>query len=432
MKKLSTIGRVVIIDDQYKEVKPLLTVMGRQNIPYLYFDGKLENLPDKPMKGIRFIFMDIELSKAFAGQSSKTKASGITEVLRKIISAENGPYALIAWTKHKEIVEQVIENCKKKKIHPVIDLDLDKSEFIRSNKDNNDENILTKITNKLKEELAKTGAFQIYVDWENIVNDASKECISRFSSFFPNDEEWSQKTRNLFYRLYKAYVEKEELEVEHERMRCALHLLNKSYLDILEDITVGYESSDNFRLNGEQELSNTIKSELNSLLFIIDYPNRPKSPGSIYEVSDQEDFLNSLKKDFLKSLKKANSKYAEDIRNSKIEFKLCKLIITPECDIAQNRLFRHRIIYGILYKCEVYSESSPPKTSMPIHLFPIGPLMHNKKSYKVILNFQTITSQKPEEISDANRLFAVKRDLLFDIQSKAANHVNRLGNYMLR
>jgi len=404
---LSTVGRVVIIDDVYKETQPLLEVLGKHQIPYLYLDGKAEHLPDSPFSGIRFVFMDIELSGGFAGQDVKTKASGITAILEKIISKQNGPYVIIAWTKHTEVIKQVVENCRTLNIHPVQTLDLEKTECLKSN------DVISYLTQKLSDVLQETGAFQLYVDWENMLNVSAKDFILKFSSFYPVDNKWSRNTENLFYKLYKSYVEKNELIDKDEQIRCSLHLLNRSYLDALENVTSTYVRSKNFQLTGGR-IDKEIIAKLNLSLFMISNPNIPKSPGSIYEETN-----NNL----LKHLKQTCFKR---ISTSPKNFRLCKMIITPECDIAQNKLTMNRLVYGVFFKA--HSEIQP-KDSQDI--FRIGPFWFKGEIYQIILSFQSITSSFPENINDKKRLFAVRRDLLFDIQSKAANHVNRLGNYQL-
>ncbi len=406
---LSTSGRVVIIDDLYEESRPLLEVLGKDRIPYVYLDGKPEHLPYKPFSGIRFVFMDIELGRSFVGQSVKTKASGITAVLKKTIAKRNGPYVIIAWTRHTEVIQQVIHNCQESGIPPVHLLDLEKSECFKS------DNVIDYLSKKLSNILKEIGAFQLYVDWENMLNASGKIFISEFSGYFPIDNNWSKNNERLFYKLYKSYVEKNELSDKNEQVRCSLHLLNRSYLDSLENKTSSYMIPDNFRLTGG-EVNKEVISKLNTSLFIIENPNTLKSTGSIY-LENKRKLLSNLKEIcFNKS-----SDFPKD-------FRLCKMIITPDCDIAQKKFIAYRILKGILYRdCnETASKHSPQE------MFEIGPFWYKNKACRIIFNFQTISSCLPDEINDSKRLFAVKRDLLFDIQSKAANHVNRLGNYQLK
>ena len=163
---ISESGRIVLIDDKSDEIEPVLTTLGKHGIPYMCFNGTPETLPDQPLKGIRFIFLDIEL-RGMEGQPDKTKASGAVARLKKIVSKDNGPYVIIFWTAHREIIDTVLDNCKTEGISPIAWRDLQKPVDGKYDID--------KITERLREILGEIEAFQLYVEWENTVNNASKE-----------------------------------------------------------------------------------------------------------------------------------------------------------------------------------------------------------------------------------------------------------------
>lgn len=424
--QISGSGRIVLIDDKLNEIKPLLEAMGKNSIPYLYYDGNVQNLPGSPPGGIRFVFLDIEL-EGMKGQDDKTKASGIAAILKRIISDSNGPYVIIFWTKHKQVIELVIRNCKSLSIPPVCWLDLDKPDCI----DSNGKYDIQGITDKLGEKLSGIGAFQLYVKWENIVNTASKQFVYDFSSLAESGNDWSKSTAILFYNLYKAYVDKNVLTDKTEQFKCACHLINRSFLDTLEDST-----STMIALPDEFWISNgtldcDTKAKLNSSLFlgknILPHP----STGCVY-VEEDDCLQNSLKKNLFK-----------EERHPELS-KLCAIIITPECDLAQNKTIKvlisetedssmHRIVYGLfcpLESSDLETEKKKLHDRGKDARFIVGPLWHEGKTWFLIIHFSTLSFQ-PEDKFSREVLFTLKRDLLFDLQSKAAIHVNRLGNFQL-
>jgi len=123
----------------------------------------------------------------------------------------------------------------------------------------------------------------------------------------------------------------------------------------------------------------------------------------------------------------------------------CKVVLTPECDIAQNKLLRpaaekkqppnpplHRLVYGVYFQInpeDLKNEMARIKGNGPA-FFGVGPFCLEDKFYYMIIHFGTLSFQ-PENMFFRKSIFSLQRDLLFDLQSKAANHVNRLGNYML-
>src|SRR6266478_2056604 len=98
------ITRVIILDDDEKEGLELAKALWRRRIPALYFTGE-ENLSQKErLTGVRLAFLDMDLVPGTQG--NKSKMSSLVGALRRIVSADNGPYLVVAWTKHKELVPE--------------------------------------------------------------------------------------------------------------------------------------------------------------------------------------------------------------------------------------------------------------------------------------------------------------------------------------
>ena len=431
---LSNSGRVVLIDDKFEEAKPLIETFSKHNIPFLYFDGVVDNLPEKPIEGIRFVFLDISL-KGMDGANDKSKASTLMGVLSKIISDINGPYTMIFWTKNKDAIDQVLKNCAEASISPITHLDLEKYDLM------NDGNTydLAAIEELINRKLKSIGSFALYVNWENVLNSASRKFVNKFASHIPPGEKWSSNTSTLFYKLYKAYADKQSIDNPDEQFKCACHLMNRSFLDTLEHETM---DSDNlpgsFKLTNGGNLKGAVIAKLNSSLFIGDNLLRRPTTGGVYQES-----YTPANEYLLESLKNTVFKASSTPDNCLF----CKIIVTPECDVAQNKLLRsaiekkaklaapplHRVVYG------VYFEIDPEELEKEINkikgngaaFFKIGPFCHENKFYYLTIHFGTLSFQ-PENLFPEKSLFNLQRDLLFDLQSKAANHVNRLGNYMLK
>lgn len=51
--------------------------LSQNKIPFSYFSGQLDQLPDSPLKGIRVIFMDLKLGFAATSDDSKAIRSNI-------------------------------------------------------------------------------------------------------------------------------------------------------------------------------------------------------------------------------------------------------------------------------------------------------------------------------------------------------------------
>jgi len=122
-------GRVVVIDDREDEGIPLLKTLSKYWVSVAYFTGKLDELPEQPFTDVRLVFLDIVLGTE--GQDEKTKLSTALSIIEKVVNKEkNGPFILIAWTKHKELVEKMKQKLQEEK-YQIVMIDLEK--YIRIN-----------------------------------------------------------------------------------------------------------------------------------------------------------------------------------------------------------------------------------------------------------------------------------------------------------
>ncbi len=264
----------------------------------------------------------------------------------------------------------------------------------------------------------------LYVQWENILHMASNEFIRDFSKLVPAGDKWSIGTSYMFYKLYKAYVDKNEIADKTEQFKCASWLMNRSFLDTLQEYSASnLKLPDKFSLTGGDVDAATL-AKLNSYLFLNSSTLSRPLTGYVYQENNE-----NVKTCLYESLFKAGP--------APLQTELCKIIITPECDLAQNKVLKykyadidkkvHRIVYGLLLPDSADLDSRRKNSDAQ---FDIGPLWHAEKSWFIILHFSTLSFQHEGELQ-GDHLFYLRRDLVFDIQSKAANHVNRLGNFQL-
>ncbi len=406
-------GRIVLIDDKHEEIDALLSELTHRGIPHLYFNGTLEQLPEKPLGGVRFVFLDIEL-QGMRGQPNPTKASGVVAILQRIVSKDNGPYSIIFWTKHNEVIQLVLENCNRAGIPPVMHFDLEKLA---------DE---PKLAERLQEKMKQSGAFRLYVEWEDTVSNAARDFIKTFASLVNPGNNWSKETAALFYNLYATYADQNKLESEDDQFKCACHLMNRSFLDTLENLTCkDLKIPDGFSLQAQGNIPLETKAKINTSLFISELLYHPYSPGYVYEY-DIPEIRDSLQRDLAAKGKTIS------------QASLCLIIISPECDLAQLKVITvkgpgstwyrvHRVLLGLMLPWSEHNNIRDRRDND----YRIGPIWQNGQTNELIIHFATISCMSEDKITK-QPIFALKRDLFFDLQSRAANHVNRLGNYLLK
>ena len=102
-------ARVVIIDDDFEEVKPLVAALSKRQIAACWYSGDVTQLPEEPvqMASLRMAFLDIDL--AGGGTSAHDKVNSLVSVMARIFTRTTAGYGAILWTKHGELRRQFIE-----------------------------------------------------------------------------------------------------------------------------------------------------------------------------------------------------------------------------------------------------------------------------------------------------------------------------------
>ncbi|MDD3535067.1 MAG: hypothetical protein PHC50_02850 [Candidatus Cloacimonetes bacterium] len=404
---LTNSGRIVIIDDKLNEVLPLMVSLSKMGAPYYYFSGEEDDLPKAPMNGIRFVFLDIELD-GFGGRDEKSMASSLVSKLSKIISKENGPFTVIFWTKHQEIIENVINYCKKAEIPPIHYVDLEKTTCAA----NSYHDLPIFINDKLKE----NGALLSLVQWENLVHKSCSDFVHDFSSLVQVDEEWSSKISGILYGMAQADLGQNTNDND-TNFKAALRLLNQSFDDILHKLTNNDLSCpDGFELQ-YRKLEEEIKAKINNWLFIDSNTHESIRTGDVMKCKTEDDCVKSVKKYF-------NVQQADGV--------LCHIdvVITSECDIAQKKTLKtkdnetiHRVLKGL-----ILANDTKIKKTQAIECF--GPFLYDNKIAQICLHLGTtmLASESDLEVPE----FRIRRALSNEIQAKTSCYLNRVGNSIIK
>ncbi|MDI6735241.1 MAG: hypothetical protein QME42_03445 [bacterium] len=403
-------GRVVVIDDDYKEVESLLKVLSKNKVPVMYFTGILEELPEQPFSDVRIIFLDIELGTE--GQPEKTKVSTTAGVIQKIIGNRSNPYLIIAWTKYDKLLNGIRKLLKDNP--PLLMLNLEKSKC----KDEKGKYEIGKIEEKLKEELKKAGIFHLFIIWENFVHNSAGKIVNDFSSFYSLDDNWNKNMCGVFHKLAKAYAgEQLPAGKVDELIKNALLAFNGTFLDTLENEIRNYIDIDKTLLPDDKgNIANDILAKVNSrLLLIFDIPDMPV-PGNIYfNIKAPE-----AKIDELFNEKNIDTYQQKDDLNKKV--KAIFLEVSPSCDYTQNKWKLHRVLPGVIWPVDYQKKINQADYIYTSRLFKI-----DNEIYKFVFDLRYLTSLSFDDLKDKRPEFRIRHELLIDIQSKIAGHINRPG-----
>ena len=127
-------NRIIVIDDNLDDLNAICSIFHKNGIGCRGFEYDPFSLPEEPMTGIRFVFIDMNLNPAGGGDIK----SSLKDAIRHFISVENGPYILIFWTNRVEEIDEFItfvnrdDDDVKLKLKPLHISHIDKNEFLES------------------------------------------------------------------------------------------------------------------------------------------------------------------------------------------------------------------------------------------------------------------------------------------------------------
>lgn len=457
-------AQILVIDDHYEEVKNVLSCLTKNGLSYIHNDGSEDQRPVNKYLGVRFVILDIDLEGRTSGiTSDATKASTLVTYLEEIISDKNGPLFILFCTKNEDVIRYV------KKYFASSSLVLAGCDSLEKDANGIAGDVAIEKLNEAVQGSILPDTFRFFLSWEQQVDVERTSFIRDLVSFQQGAFEvsskkdldkrindWNELLKKILCNFAVAYTGQRWKEIQSdERVPLfALRMLNSCFKDKLP------QKAELFNV---PTTSITIPIEcvakINKSLFMekIDDDKRVDTGRVFYD--EDESLLDALKEIILRN-------------EEPIEVKLLTVVITPQCDLAHPRYLSlknvedeadvplHRIVRGIeieisdkhyeklFQKAGSYQEkldfikqlniSDGDKATLngyisaqsADYLFKTFPIENNSgKKCVWIFHFATVSTIpiKREQRFD----YQLSKELIFDLQSKLANHVNRLGNSML-
>jgi hypothetical protein len=429
-------ARVAVVDNAPDEVADLLSVLAKEGVSTLFYNGP-SAFPATPLTGIRLLFLDLELA-GLENANEKTKASAAAANLKRLIGPDNGPLLVVLWTNHAEVAELSKQYMLQAVKLPLFVVPIDKADCMEGKSF-----VAEKIKSRIAEMLTQSSAdcVGLYVDWENAVFDSTVKLSARLSSVADgNGDKWSEIMSRAFYKLYRAECGKNALQTAQEQFVSSCHLYNSGLISNLDaaiaEMHLGVSSK--FRLKDSSlktaEEEESLTSKLNAFLFYDSMTHAVALPGDVFAVRDVSD--GNLLKAVLYDFGAKNDELDELSRSEDV--RLCKVIITPPCDAANNKRLRVPSKDNDNSKCvqyERYAWALLVSGNARSHLT----TKRGEYAYDFLRRFEFAGKVCDllvdlyaigTEVIDANsmdRIFTLKPIPLADIQYKAANQLNRIG-----
>lgn len=427
-------ARVAVVDNTYDEVSDLLAVLASEGVATLYYSGP-RSFPTQPLKGVRLLFLDLELD-GLRGQDDKMKASAAASNFLRLIAPDNGPVVVVLWTRHEDLEALVSSHLRNKSKVPVSVVCISKADCREDGGFS-----ARRIKALLSKKLTSTGVIGLYVAWENAVFEGSVNLANRFARIAPADAKWPTIMSRAFFKMYEANSGENSLAGVKDQFVSACEPYGLGLLgEIRESLRSAKVGIGQLKLHEHPVAGvndDLIAAKVNAFLYYDRSCLSTLEPGMVLKVRSKLKYRNILRGivvDFYATKKKTKDADITRIANSDA-VSLCKIIITPPCDCAQNKEFNpsldamssekyQHVAWAILVKHGAFEVQG-----------------NKSRCYKELTNFEYL-SERYDLLVDLDtvclenilpktralkRLFSLRPMPLADIQSKAANQLNRIG-----
>jgi len=415
-------GSVVIVDDKIEEALPLMKALSQLDIPFKYFSGKEDDLPGKVLNNVKILFLDIQLEGMEGVQQDKNKLSALAKVVSSIISTTCSPWGIIAWTKNNELVDDLKEYLLHKALTPIFTLCIEKFEC-----QDNGEFKVEKVIERLNETTNNLGTLKFLLFWQNLINKASFQLVHEIASVYSFDNNWNKKMDQIFELLAEAYAGKQAVNNEDER-KFSMMVFNHLLSDIVEQYIFNQQESkeimqnaDPVQSNRDNKIENEIRGELNRrILLSIENNNNNPVPGNIY--CEDTQILKMDKQTLITEIFNGNINTFRDCNNLINQSHLIFLEVSPFCDYAQRKWKTCRILPGLMWPGKYENHIKKADYIYKTPLF-----MVNNQLFYFVFDIRYLTSIPVNSLEHKKSTIRLRKELLNDIQTKIAGHINRLG-----
>ncbi|UTN05636.1 hypothetical protein L0669_06895 [Flavobacterium bizetiae] len=442
-------GRIAIIDDQISHAGPLINILSQKQLPHCYYSGEEIFLPQENdnYNDIRILFLDINLIDDREYENKVLKGR-LLPVLNRVISKKNHPYVIIYWSRHedhKNLIEEEIFNQELSDRKPIAFLSASKSDFFNYDgtpTDEFEEKIAT-LFERIDTAIDVHSAFNYLLDWENQIHESGDRTLEDvFSSINPFPD-WTSNANYILTKLGASYSGKiyNSLSAEN-KIKSSTNALNIIFNDTIEHL------SNTSKISNAKTLTLPIGKNINGIGLInrkllTSTETLPTSfSGTVIEddlrnhkeIFEKDLFNNILNikklEEIIKSenpgisksqISKKISLRREEIRT---DWKKILLITTPLCDFVQMKFKYNRIVKGLMIKSEYLSYIDDKSEA----IFISPSFNYKNHDYIIILHFKFFfTLEKFPPNNKLKAIFRVRQQLLAEIQSKLARHINRQG-----
>ncbi len=435
--------RVIVVDDKEDEALPVLKALARRGIPAAFFHAPSKHtLPRKENRliGVRLAILDMDLIPGTPAVAAK--ASTIASYLGGILSANNGPYGVIAWTYHPEIVEQFERYIylNDEIPNPIFTVLVQKNQCIRDKKCD-----LHELSRLIDNELAKNMTLHLFEEWEgscfvaatSVTNTLAKLAKVQSANLAEWRQNWTEELLSVLNVISRA--EAGEHFGQQTCVNAVYQSLNPLHADSMDNLTP--QLCDRLANYGAKVVASAgvvnaeSRAQINSMLHL-SFRNIPDfSVGNVYVFRSKRNpswaskSLQVLQGNWVQGkTDELISAHTNEVAKDSIPI---LLDITAVCDHAQRKTQRARLLSGIMvpskHKNKLNTRVGFIKSFGPFRIEPIT----NDDLYYFYFSSRQVRSVEITDVKKRRPVFRLRNQLLDHLRFWVAQIETRPGIVLL-
>lgn len=437
--------RVVIIDDVESEILDLVRGLWRIGAAPLYIDpAALESEATyKPLSGIRFAFLDMDI--VGAGANAKSKVAALANCIRRVISKDNGPYVAVAFTKHPELVADldnyIFPNAEIARPYAFVTIGKEECKDIPA------------LSARIDEELKKRGPMWMLQRWEQASTAAGGEVIGELAAIASGSEgepdkwreAWSRAMLRIMHSCASEFVGDNGMSTGAGAFKAFCHSIIPLHGDKLEGRVampcpdLEEVARDLLADDSKVDCQIEAKARINAMLHCsFDDLNAPR-PGSVYSLKAPS--LARLFPDaatMIENLLPRGKQTSEEFRKQVMEVvdQVVPIAVetSPACDHVQGNLMVARLTGGCLVPVETTKRF---KNTLPQSVWRVAPLWistdgGSKAAYALFINCLLVSSCALDVLGNEPAVFRIRSQAFTTLQVCFGSHAARPGMLLLR
>lgn len=428
---------IILIDDSDNDLKRLTGVFNKRGIGCraLQYDGI--EFPEKPLTGVRMVFMDINLSNS---GDKNSQFAVLAEALRKYVSKDNTYFVLVFWTTHVDYIEEfkdfVNRDVAAEEVpKPILVVPLDKSQFVDA-----DDALEDKLLQVFNEKLVKC-----LFSFDEDIQKAANKCLTDIVSLAPFDDRWGDNTnfetsvRNLFSKIAigyyglkpaKANPDKAIKEVIAPSFLYDLVQINQNtWKDFLE-----MDDKTDDELTGINFFGDKTSAKLNTVFNIDPSKEDVEARGSVRRIKIDENTKEYFKNTFSVTTEDFIKTKMVSVKDDKFvnEATVIAVEISAACDYSNDKPRLHRYMLGILSKKSDFDNHVGKTKTKQIgeHIFIVPfEFVFEGEVYCMVLNLNYTFNEETTELFGklGDKMFGLKSEFMNSISDQYAQHISRIG-----